>query len=277
VVTRGDVGPELAGWRGPVWRWPAGTEVATQAIPGDWYMESQAPASPVAGRLASAEWDSVPPLDHLVPTVIAPGDWVGLRARLGRRGAERPVLVGRDSGGIRSITTSADGLYRWDLRGGAAREAYRAVIAGGVDWLLGADAVRRNTSLTASQVVPRGTPVTFRWTRNPVPDSASVRLGRGDSSLVAVLTFDADGLARVALPPGVWRWAPVGLAEPGGTTVVEEYSDEFRVRPVSLSGTSTGEWLSTIELRPRAWWWLFVIAVIAFCGEWAWRLRKGLP
>ncbi|MBI4502645.1 MAG: hypothetical protein HY700_15980 [Gemmatimonadetes bacterium] len=277
VAARGDVGPELAGWRGPVWRWPAGTDVAAQSIPGDWYVDGRAPASPVAGRLTSVEWDSVPPLDLLVPMVVAAGDWVGLRAKLSRRGAERPVLVGRDSAGNRMATTAADGLYRWGLRGGAAREAYRAVIAGTVDWLLGADAIRRTTSLTSSEVVARGMPLAFHWTRDPIPDSAVVRLSRGDTSLVSILRFDTDAMTRLAVPPGVWHWSVLNGAERGGTAVVEEYSDEFRMRPVTLNPSTSGEWYSTIELRPREWWWLFVVAVIAFCGEWAWRLRRGLP
>jgi hypothetical protein len=219
----------------------------------------------------------VPPLDQLVPVVVAAGDWVGLRAKLGRRGTDRPVLLGRDSGGIRSVTTAADGMYRWDLRGGAAREAYRAVIASGVDWLLSSDAINRGASLSATDVVARGSPVAFRWTRPPLPDSAVIRLAGKDTTFIASLRFDPEGVARIALPPGIWHWAPIGVTEPGGTTVVEEYSDEYRLQPVSLPTATPGGWLSTIELRPRGWWWLFVIPVIAFCAEWAWRLRRGLP
>jgi hypothetical protein len=277
VVTRGDVGPELAGWRGPVWRWPAGTDQATTAMPGDWYVQSEIPASPIAGRFAAVEWDSVPPLDQLVPMVLAPGDWTGLLAKLGRRGSNRPVLVGRDTAGVRTLTVAAEGLYHWGLRGGAPREAYRAVIAGGVDWLLGADAIRRSASIMSSDVVARGMPVAFRWSKVPVPDSTVIRLTRGDSSITSILHFDAEGVSRVNLPPGTWRWSVPGTSEPGGIAVVEKYSDEFRVRPVSMQAGGDGESLSTVERRPRDWWLIFVIAVIAFCGEWAWRLRRGLP
>jgi hypothetical protein len=277
VVARGDVAPELAGWRGPVWRWPAGTDIATQSMPGDWYIDGETPASPVGGRFASAEWDSVPPLDNLIPMVVTPADWVGLQAKLGRRGASRPVLVGRDTAGVRILTSAAEGLYRWSLRGGAAREAYRALVAGGADWLLGADAIRRSASLVSTDVVARGTPVAFRWTRSPVPDSVAVRLSRGDTTLAEILRFDAEGVAGVQVPPGVWRWSTIGTSEPGGTAVVEEYSDEFRVRPVSLASGAAGDSFSTIERKPREWWWIFILAVIAFCGEWAWRLRRGLP
>ncbi len=277
VVARGDVGPEVAGWHGPLWRWPAGTEAATQSMPGDWYIDRETPASPVGGRLAAAEWDSVPPVDQLVPMVLAPGDWVGLQAKLGRRGASRPLLVGRDTAGVRMLTTAGQGLFCWGLRGGAAREAYRALVAGGVDWLLGADAIRRGSNLTSSDVVPRGMPVSFRSSRTPQPDSVVVRLSRGDSAISAVLRFDAGGVARVTLPPGIWHWTVTGTPEPGGLAVVEDYSDEFRARPVTLRLTGEGESFSTLEFRPRQWWWIFLVAVVALCGEWAWRLRRGLP
>lgn len=277
VVARGDVAPELAGWRGPVWRWPAGTESATQSIPGEWYVARETPASPVGGRLASAEWDSVPPLDDLVPVPLAPGDWVGLNARLGRRGSERPVLIGRDSAGVRVLITAAEGLHRWGLRGGAPREAYRAFIAGGVDWLLGAAAIQRTASLTSSDVVPRGMPVAFRWTRTPVPDSLPIRVTGRDTTLDVVLRFDAGGVARLDLPPGAYRWTAPSLAGLAGLAVVEEYSDEFRVRPVTLRANDTGDSFSLVERRPRERWWLFVLVVAAFVGEWAWRLSRGLP
>ena len=276
VIARGDVAPELAGWRGPLWRWPAGTDLATQTIPGEWYIDRETPSSPVGGRLASVEWDSVPPLEGLMPTVLAPGDWVGMQGKLGRRGADRPILVGRDTSGVRMLTTTAHGLYRWGLRGGAAREAYRAVIAGGTDWLLGADAIRRSAALVATEVVTRGIPVTFRWSRTPVPDSVVVQLSNGDTSAVTVLRFDAEGNARVPLAPGTWRWSATGGSE-SGIAVVEAYSDEYRVRPVTFSATGEGEAFSTVERRPREWWWIFLIAIVAFCGEWAWRLRRGLP
>ena len=38
---------------------------------------------------------------------------------------------------------------------------------------------------------------------------------------------------------------------------------------------ATGGRLAGVALRDR--WWLFVAAIAAFAGEWAWRRRQGLP
>jgi len=61
--------------------------------------------------------------------------------------------------------------------------------------------------------------------------------------------------------------------------VVDTYSDEWRPAPVVVAahaGASAGEGrLAGVALRDR--WWLFVLAIAAFAGEWAWRRRQGLP
>jgi hypothetical protein len=277
VLARGDVEPEIRGWAGPLWRWPAGTEAAAQTMPGEWYVSPEVPASPLGGRLAAAEWDSVPPVRDMVPAVVERGDWVALTARLARRGADRPVLLGRDSGGMRTLVTAGDGLWRWSLRGGAAREAYRALVASGVDWLLGADALRRAAPLSSSDVVPRGSPVVFRWTRQPVPDSVSLRVRGEDSTRVVTLHFGANGTAQLLLPPGVYRWDSPDVAGPPGLAAVEPYSDEFRVRQVNFRESGEREAFSVVELRPRDLWWIFALVIVLFLGEWAWRLSRGLP
>jgi hypothetical protein len=246
-------------------------------MPGEWYVSATTPASPMGNRLASVEWDSVPPVSDLVPAVLAPGDWVALNVKLGRRGADRPILVGRDSNGVRTLITAGDQLWRWALRGGAAREAYRAVIAGGVDWLLGADAIRQTSALASSGVVPRGLPVSFHWSRPPAPDSVPLRLTGPDSSFGTLLRFDAAGVARLDLAPGVYRWSAPGVPGALGIAAVEPYSEEFRPRPVTIREHDPGESFSVIETRPREWWWLFLLAIGLLLGEWAWRLQRGLP
>jgi hypothetical protein len=266
---------------GGVWRWRGGDSSAS-VLAGDWYVMRDPPPSPLAGRLAGVAWDSLPPLTGVVPMLPEPGAWTGLAARLGRRGAERPVLSGRDSAGARRLVVNGDGLWRWALRGGAPREAYRALVAAGADWLLGTGATREGEPLTAPTAVTQGIPAVFRWAAGDPPDSAVVGLSGADARQVT-LRFDAEGRATVELEPGVYRWVLVSSAstrEPGrasGTLVVEEYSDEFRSRAVTATpAPGSGGFLSTFRhARERVW--LFALALAALVAEWTWRLRRGLP
>ena len=213
----------------------------------------------------------------IVPLVPGSAEWIGLTGRLTRRGADRPLLVGRDSAGSRSLTTAGFGMWRWVLRGTAAREAYRAVIAAGIDWLLQTEAVQHDAILTAGDVTQRGVPVVFRWNDPDVPDSASVTLVRADSTIDATLRFDVGGVALVSLDPGIYRWSARGVSDVGGIFVIENYSDEFHLRTVTL-GTSLSESAFTLIVRrAREAWWVFVIAMLALLFEWGWRQRRGLP
>ncbi|MEO7476721.1 MAG: hypothetical protein ABIY46_15445, partial [Gemmatimonadales bacterium] len=123
-----------------VWRWPAGSD--SSALPGDWYL-SAAEQSPVAGAFLSQPIDSFPPAIQLTPLPAEPGEWTALTAQLGRRGAPRPVVVGREAGRVRRVTVGVDGLWRWAFRGGSSEQAYRTWVAATASWLLGgADSVR---------------------------------------------------------------------------------------------------------------------------------------
>jgi len=277
VVTLGSTG--MADGHPVVWRW-RGADSAASVLTGDWYLVRDPPSSPLAGRLSGVAWDSLPPLTGIVPTVPAVGEWTGLAARLGRRGADRPVLVGRDSAGTRHLTVTGDGLWRWALRGGAPREAYRAVVAAGTDWLLGADVAGPGGPLAVVSEVPRGVPAVFRWRAGEPPDSVVVRF-TGAASRTAALRFDGEGRAPVLLEPGVYQWAladpRAGVRTAGGTLVVEEYSDEFRSRAASLApAPGSGGFMNTFQ-RARHRWWLFGLVLVALVAEWTWRLRRGLP
>jgi hypothetical protein len=269
---RGAVAPRRGG---PVWRWPGGSDPSTELFAGDWYVSSNVPASPLAGRLAGVVWDSLPPLAGVVPLAPSRGEWVALTARRGRRGAERPVLVGTDTAGQRELTTAGAGVWRWAFRGGAAAEAYRALVAAGVDWLLASEVPARQVSLTTADVTMRGTPVVFRWRGDSPPDSLAVTLEAGEETQTVTLRFDADGVALVLLEPGVYAWSTPAAPGAGGIAVVEPYSDEFAPRPVTrlTAGAAGFMW---VETYARERWWLFLMALVAFAAEWAWRQRRGL-
>lgn len=279
VVVRGSVGwIDDARAAGAVWWWPADGDTATDRLAGEWYVTSTVPPSPIAGPLGGVSWEELPPLTGLIPVSPVPGEWIGLTARQGRRGIERPVLVGRDSGGTRELLTTGAGLWRWAFRGGAAREAYRAVVAAGTDWLLASGAGPAPVLEVRSSAVQRGVPLEFHWARGEPPDSLPVTfISARDSAFTHTLRFDAGAVARLVLPVGTFGWVATPFAGSRGTVVVEPYSDEFRPRrvaPVAGGGRPGGIFE---ERRARARWWLFVLAMLAFVAEWGWRQRLGLP
>ena len=279
LVTRGGAPPaELPGARRrPVWHWPASSDTLTEFFPGDWYLTGVIPPSPLGRRLGGIESDSLPPLTGMIPLVPAANEWVALTARRGRRGAERAVLLGRDSAGARRLVTAGAGLWRWSFRGGAAREAYKAVLSAGVDWLLGSNVVRRSV-LSASPVVVRGDPTVFRWTGDSIPDTLVVSFIHegGTDPITATLRFDISGVATWMLDPGVYSWS-ISTPRLSGQSVVERYSDEYHPRPVTIRSESAGLGTTLIERFARERWWLFVVVVAAFAVEWGLRHRRGLP
>ncbi|KPJ90348.1 MAG: hypothetical protein AMS18_11210 [Gemmatimonas sp. SG8_17] len=249
-------------------------------LSGDWYLSDTISPSPLAAALGRVEWDSLPPLVGLVPLGVAADGWVAISARLGRRGAERPVVLGYDSAGTREMTTAGTGLWRWAFRGGASREAYRTLLAAGIDWLLGGETSGRGQSLVvSSSVVTRGEPVVFSWAQGRAPDSLVVTFGTATQApgISAVLRFDGEGTAVQYLPPGAYRWRVPADQQYRGLVVVESYSEEYPPRVVGVRSTEPEASLVLMETSARDRWILYVLAVLALAGEWAWRHQRGLP
>jgi len=260
--------------RGAVLLWPLGRRQE-----GDWYVQSPA-ASPIAGELAGVVWDSLPPVTALGELAPPPDSSTAivLTARLARRGPPRPVIALSQRDGKRRAVIAAGGLYRWAFRGGASGEAYRALVAGLTDWLLAGGNVREERFLPVATVTPNGLPVQWRWTAAGEPHAVALSLSSARGRQQDTLRFDAGGRAELWLPPGEYRYAAVEGPE-RALVVVDTYSDEWRPAPVVVppkAGASEGGGrLAGVALRDR--WWLFVLAIAAFAGEWAWRRRQGLP
>ena len=255
-----------------IWTWPAGESSPAQ-LPGDWYL-SESESSPLAGAFLGQPLDSFPPAVLLTPVQTGPRDWVALHAQLGRRGVQRPAVFGRQEGRVRRVTVAVEGLWRWPFRGGSSEQSYRSFVASTVSWLLsGADSARGVTR-PVQPVVPNGRPVVFEWLGSGTPVPQSVVWSSEAGELSDTLHYDGEGRAEVWLSPGQYRYRLAGGA--AGTVAVEEYSNEFLPRPVSLT-TRDGRTTSPGgRTTARDWLWLFGICVLALSGEWLARRRLGL-
>jgi len=254
-----------------VWTWPAGSD--STALPGDWYL-SAAGASPVAAAFLGLPVDSFPPAIQLTPRQPRPGDWVALSAQLGRRGAARPAVFGRESGGVRQVDVAVDGLWRWAFRGGSSEQSYRTWVAATASWLLGGADSARGSARPLRAVVSNGRPVVFEWTAPGRPTPLGVTWSGQSGPRADTLRFDGGGHATAWLPPGEYRYRLSGGG--GGTVAVEEYSEELLPRPPALGAHEARPAVPAGRRAARDWLWLFGLAVAALAGEWMARRRLGL-
>ncbi|MDX2192377.1 MAG: hypothetical protein NW201_03415 [Gemmatimonadales bacterium] len=262
-----------------IWKWPSG-EQGEGLLTGDWYLRAPA-ASPLAGAFAGLPVDSFPPASALVPLDPPEGAWSALTAQEGRRGAERPAVVGREEGGgQRTLTVGVDGLWRWAFRGGSSELAYRAWVGSAVSWLLGGVDRVGGVARPARPVVQQGRPLVFAWTGAgaPVPTAVALApLGGTPAAAPRADTLRFDGTARATLwlPPGDYRYRLQGGGE--GLVSVETFSDEFLPREVTLAakeGRVSGGPAARRSAREALW--LFAMAVAALAAEWTLRRRLGL-
>ena len=275
VIEAGD--PAMVGRfspKGAVLLWPS-----QRRLDGDWYAQPPPSGlSPLAGALAGVAWDSLPPATSLAELAPDSSTSVALVARLARRGPPRPMVTLSEHAGARRAAIAAGGLYRWAFRGGASGEAYRALVAGLVDWLLEQGAGSGKRFVPVTYETPNGMPLQWRWTGKGEPRDVVIALAADQGQRADTLRFDAGGRAELRLPPGVYRYAASeGEGAERGVVAVDAYSDEWRpaVPVVTPHAGTPGGWLTGVALRDR--WWLFAVAIAAFTAEWAWRRREGLP
>jgi hypothetical protein len=273
LILKGDPGSmaEGSGARG-IWRWPTG-ETGASPIPGDWYL-SGAEVSPIAGAFLGQPVDSFPPATQLTPVEPGPADWIGLTAQLGRRGAARPAVTGRQEGRVRSVSVAADGLWRWAFRGGASEQSYRIWVASTASWLLGGADSARGIASPIRPVVQSGRPLVFEWTGRGAAVASPVVWTGLEGPRADTLRFDGAGRASVRLPPGQYRYRFAGGG--GGTVAVEEYSDELLPSPATLTSRDARVPRPEGRTAARDWLWLFGICVAALSLEWLARRRLGL-
>jgi hypothetical protein len=213
-------------------------------------------------------------LVRVTPIEPGPAEWTGLTAQLGRRGVERPIIVGRDSAGIRTVLMAADGLWRWAFRPGNGEEGYRQLIAATTNWLLGAADTSVGLARPIRPVVPLGHPIQFQWagTGAPTPIIAEFvgdTLRRSDT-----LQFDGSGRVDFTLPPGRFAYTIRGGGR--GVVAVESWSEEFVPRTPRLTPheATRSAGVSRSALRDKGWPYLLILLLL--CAEWWMRRRMGL-
>ena len=274
LVIKGDAGAvgRVAHPRG-IWRWPSGEGGETE-LDGDWYATPASGPSPLAGAWVGVAVDSLPPLTRVIPIEPGPRDWVGLSVELGRRGAERPVIIGRDSAGIRTMLVAGDGLWRWAFRPGRSEEAYRQVVAASVNWLLGAADSASGAARPLRRVVPLGYPIVFVRTgaAEALPVIATFTSTAG--TRVDTLRFDGAGRAEVRLAPGRTTYQFQGGGH--GVVAVEPWSEEFVAGASGLrpQASASAAGVSRSALRDRTW--MYGLIVVLLSVEWWLRRRAGL-
>jgi hypothetical protein len=273
LILKGDPGSaeDGSGARG-IWRWPSG-ETGAAPVPGDWYL-SAAEVSPIAGAFLGQPVDSFPPATQLAPVEPGPSDWTGLTAQLGRRGAARPAVTGRQQGRVRSVSVAADGLWRWAFRGGSSEQSYRTWVASTASWLLGGADSARGIASPVRPVVQNGRPLVFEWSGSGTAVASPIVWTSPEGPRSDTLRFDGAGRATIRLPPGEYRYRFAGGG--GGTVAVEEYSDELIPSPATLAGRTARVPRPEGRTSARDWLWLFGICVAGLSVEWLARRRMGL-
>jgi hypothetical protein len=240
---------------------------------GDWYLTT-AGASPIMGAFAGLDADSLPPARAVGAVTTPAGGWVGMHARLARRGDGIGVIAGRDGPGGRTVVFGVDGLYRWAFRGGASDQAWRTLIAEAAAWLLGAPDADGAKAQPVDAVTQRGRPVRFRWAAagpvTPLAITLETPVGERHDSL----RFDGAGEASLNLPVGRYSYQLEGGGR--GTLAVEPFSDELVPTVPSLEHRDA-EFTPTAPRRSlRDMLWMFALAVAGFGSEWMIRRKLGL-
>ncbi|MBW8773233.1 MAG: hypothetical protein JF590_08095, partial [Gemmatimonadetes bacterium] len=274
LVLKGDPGAVVRGGRPrAIWRWPSGEGGETE-LDGDWYAAPGSGPSPLAGAWSGVAVDSLPPLGRVTPIAPGPRDWIGLAVQLGRRGAERPLIVGRDSAGIRTMLVAGDGLWRWAFRQGTSEEAYRQIVAASVDWLLGAADTASGAARPLRRVVPLGHPLVFARVGAVGAAAVIATFIAPGGSRVDTLKFDGAGRAEVRLAPGRYTYQFQGGGH--GVVAVEPWSEEFVPKAPGLrpQASVSAAGISRSALRDRTW--VYALIVLLLSVEWWLRRRAGL-
>ena len=282
----------------------AGLEVDS-VLAGEWSTVPELPASPLSPFLAGISLGGLPPLSGLLPLAGPIVGTTGLNAQGPRGGEFVPALVLLDGDLGRRAVTLADGFWRWGMRDGESRRAYRALWGGVTGWLLAYSTMRGGEAVGPETLLQsRGEPL--RWEVGSNSSGLELSLTRvhdaGDGSLDQETDGSPDVLFRGPLQagnglvattppvePGIYRFA---VRQPGtlpddsviasGVVEVERWAASLKLPPLDVPGgvlpAAGGEGVRGLSgSRPlRTHPLPYLILLILLGIEWVGRQRVGL-
>ncbi|MBM4185265.1 MAG: hypothetical protein FJ207_13775 [Gemmatimonadetes bacterium] len=252
---------------------------------GEWYVSGEVPMSAIAGSLAGASLQGLPPLTD----VLLPVDPARVRGALllQLRGTGTPEaalqLDERPSGRIAVVLAS--GFWRWAARD-SGRDVYRRLWSGVAGWLLSGEGASPLEPRPTQWVVPRGEPVLWSAPVDSVPRRVIVTASDSTAGTVVVdAPLASQGMQSTGvLPPGAYAYRVEGASGDvlaSGRFDVAHATDEMAPLaivpdPAADEGLApdAGEERSGSPLRTRSWPYLLVIGLL--CAEWIGRRRSGL-
>ena len=268
----------LDGAGGDALRFPVGISQA-----GEWYASPEIPASPLAGDLAGARLQDLPPFTSLLLSQAQPeGRWAPLMVQLRGVGPAQPALVLESSSRGRRAVVLASGLWRWAARDGAAKDAYRSLWSGVAGWLLTSDAGSAAPEVRPERwVTPRGEELRW-WIPGAAGDSVRLRVLADSVPVLDTVVGGGGTVGTGVLPPGTYSFTAEG---PGpvvgaGRLDVEVRTDELFPRAQTLEGMAAdvapgnGATPGGAPLRTRPW--PYLVLMLLLFAEWVARRRVGL-
>lgn len=257
---------------------------ADEGTPGEWYVSSEVPASPVAGQFVGVTLQGLPPLLSVGGGADPAGGDAVLGAQLRGTGPLSGVLTLHSGPSGRVAVTRATGFWRWGMRGDGPRDVYRRLWSGVLGWLLEDVGVGSGTGEVRPDewVTPPGEPVLWRVPGAAV-DTVVVAVTRGDT-LVAVDTLAGGGTVggRILLPGTYAYTASAAGGGPRGAGRFDVASDAGEMLPLPRTPSIAGPEGATRgaaggESRPlRTLPWMYLLVMALLSAEWVIRRRVGL-
>lgn len=277
------------------------TGLSTGAVlPGEWAPRAELPPSPLSPFLVGISLVGLPPLSTVLPLSEPMPVVVVLDAQApgGEESVPALVLV-EDEGGRRAVAL-AEGYWRWGVRDGEARRAYRGLWGGVTNWLLARPpSGTREVARPETVIQSRGE--RLRWEVSERAENLELTLTPreggegGEGPAEAGLPryqgpLRADGAVATTPPvePGVYRFdvREFGADSPdsilsSGLVEVDRWAPSLRLLPLEFGDGGIGAPSRVGEPLPegrplRTHPLPYLLLLLLLSAEWIGRRRVGL-